>query len=198
MGVGWSRTEFEALGVPFHRRGRLTDDYLSALHAHWSEEIASVQTGSVTFREIHTQPAPVRRPHPPVWVGGSSAAAIRRAARFGDGWHPLNASLDWLERGLALLREQAVRCRRPTPAFVPRIKVRLADAVVDDVDRRPGQGNLDQVRRDLSQLEGMGASYVVLDTYHGDPAELADPASAQRTVDALLQHAIDPPRQILR
>jgi probable F420-dependent oxidoreductase len=198
IGVGWSRTEFEALGVPFQRRGRLTDDYLSALHAHWSEEIASVKTGSVAFREIHTQPAPVRRPHPPVWVGGSSAAAIRRAARFGDAWHPLNASLEWLERGTVLLREEAARCRRPTPAFTPRIKVRLTETVLENGDRRPGQGTLDQIRRDLSQLEAMGASYVVLDTYHGDPAELTDPTSAQRTLDALLDHAIDPLRQTLR
>jgi probable F420-dependent oxidoreductase len=198
VGVGWSRTEFEALGVPFQRRGRLTDDYLSALHAHWSAEIATLQTAAVAFREIHTQPAPVRRPHPPVWVGGSSAAAIRRAARLGDAWHPLNASLEWLERGLALLGEEAARCQRPTPAFVPRIKVRLTDAVLDNNDRRPGQGNLDQIRRDLAQLERMGASYVVLDTYHGDPAELADPPSAQRTLDALLERAIDPPRRRLR
>jgi probable F420-dependent oxidoreductase len=198
IGVGWARTEFEALGAPFQRRGRVTDDYLGALHAHWAEDIASVQTGSVAFRDIHTQPAPVRRPHPPVWVGGSSTAAIRRAAGFGDAWHPLNASLEWLERGLTLLREEAERKQRPTPAFVPRIKVRLTDTRLDDVDRRPGQGNLDQIRRDLAHLATLGASYVVLDTYHGDPAELAEPASAQRTLDALLAHAIDLIKQTLR
>jgi probable F420-dependent oxidoreductase len=198
VGVGWARAEFEALGVPFQQRGRLTDDYLIALQAHWSEQIATVQTASVAFRDVHTRPAPVRRPHPPVWVGGSSPAAIRRAARFGNGWHPLNASLDWLRQGLVLLHEEAERCQRPMPAFVPRIKVRLSDALVSDPDRRPGQGTLDQVRRDLADLADLGATYVVLDTYHGDPTELAEPSFAQHTLDALLEHAIDPARQALR
>jgi probable F420-dependent oxidoreductase len=198
VGVGWSRAEFEALGVPFRRRGRLTDDYLTALHAHWSEEIAGVETGSVSFREIHTRPAPVRRPHPPVWIGGSSSAAVRRTARFGDAWHPLNLSLEALAHGLALLREAAERRERPTPAFAPRIKVRLTDAALSTADRRPGQGSLDQIRRDLADLAELGATYVVLDTYHGDPAELTDSASPVRTLEALVEHAIDPVGQGLR
>ena len=172
VGVGWARLEFEALGVPFERRGRLTDDYLAAL---------SVQ------------------PHPPIWVGGHSAAAIRRAARFGDAWHPLNAPLDWLrDEGLPRLRAEAERHNRPMPGFAPRIKVRLSDARLDEADRRPGQGSLDQIRADFDALASLNAEYVVLDTYHGRPEELTDTSSAQRTLEVLVDRVIDAPGQTLR
>jgi alkanesulfonate monooxygenase SsuD/methylene tetrahydromethanopterin reductase-like flavin-dependent oxidoreductase (luciferase family) len=171
VGVGWARTEFEALGVPYERRGRLTDAYL----------------------------ATVRAPHPPIWVGGASPAAIRRAARYGDAWHPLNARLDWLATdGLPRLRDEAERAQRAVPVFAPRIKLRLTEHPLDDARRRPGQGTLDQVRRDLAALSELGAEYIVLDTYLGDPLELADPAALLHPVQVLLEQAIDPAGQRLR
>jgi alkanesulfonate monooxygenase SsuD/methylene tetrahydromethanopterin reductase-like flavin-dependent oxidoreductase (luciferase family) len=172
VGAGWARAEFEALGVPFERRGRLTDACLIALQA---------------------------QPHPPVWVGGHTPAAIRRAARFGDGWHPLNVRIDWLvEQGLPLLRHAAEQLQRPQPAFVPRIKVRVTDAPLPDGDRRPGQGSLAQVHEDFAELGRLGATYVVLDTYHGQPEELTRPSEAQKTLDLLVERVIDPPNQTLR
>jgi len=171
VGVGWATAEFEALGVPFDRRGRLTDAYLAS----------------------------IRPPHPPVWVGGASPAAIRRAARYGDAWHPLNARLDWLvTTGLPMLRQQADRLRRPVPAFAPRIKLRLSEQPLDEVDRRPGQGTLDQVRGDLAALAELGAEYIVLDAYLGNPVELSDPGALLHPVQVLLEHAIDPSGERLR
>jgi alkanesulfonate monooxygenase SsuD/methylene tetrahydromethanopterin reductase-like flavin-dependent oxidoreductase (luciferase family) len=172
VGAGWARAEFAALGVPFERRGRLTDESLAALAA---------------------------TPHPPLWVGGHTAAAIRRTARFGDAWHPLNVRLDWLvEQGLPLLREAAQQYQRPQPAFAPRIKVRVTDTPLSDAERRPGQGSVAQIRQDFAELARLGATYVVLDTYHGQPEELTRPAEAQRTLDLLVERVIDPPNQALR
>jgi probable F420-dependent oxidoreductase len=199
VGAGWARAEFEALGVPFERRGQVTDDYLSALLAHWADDVAAVDTPSVHFHAVHTAPRPVQQPHPPIWVGGHSPAAIRRTARFGDAWHPLNVRLDWLaEQGLPRLREHARRLERPLPAFAPRIKVLLTDRPLPEADRRPGQGTLDQIRHDLDRLGALGAEYVVLDTYHGDPAELTDTAVAQYTLEMLVEHVIDAAGQTLR
>jgi probable F420-dependent oxidoreductase len=199
VGTGWARAEFEALGVPFHQRGRLTDDFLAALKTHWTEDVATVHNASVHFDNVQTLPRPVRRPYPPVWVGGHSNAAIRRAAVHGDAWHPLNVRLDWLaESGLPLLRAESETARRPVPAFVPRIKVRLTDTPLDDGDRRPGQGTLDQVRGDLAELERLGAQYVVFDTYHGQAEDLAHEAETERLLDLLVNQVIDAPRQILR
>jgi probable F420-dependent oxidoreductase len=199
VGVGWAKAEFEALGVPFHQRGRLTDDYLRALQVLWTEDVASLDTPSVRFRDVHTSPRPLQRPHPPLWVGGQSPAAIRRAARYGDAWHPLNARLEWLaETGLPLLRRAADEAGRPVPAFAPRIRVRLTDTPLADTERTPGQGTLDQIRRDLDSLAGLGAEWLVFDTYHGQPAELTDHETPRRTLERIVEHALDLPHGTVR
>ncbi|MGH3373119.1 MAG: LLM class flavin-dependent oxidoreductase, partial [Actinoallomurus sp.] len=71
VGAGWARQEFEALGVAFERRGRLTDEHLTAVRSAW-ENVADYGRGPV-----------------PIWVGGNSDAGLRRAVRLGDAWHPL-------------------------------------------------------------------------------------------------------------
>jgi alkanesulfonate monooxygenase SsuD/methylene tetrahydromethanopterin reductase-like flavin-dependent oxidoreductase (luciferase family) len=199
VGAGWARAEFEALGVRFDQRGRLTDEFLRVLQVHWTQDVAALDGASVSFRDVSTLPRPVSRPHPPIWVGGHSPAAIRRTAVFGQAWHPLNVRLDWLvATGLPLLRAETERAERPLPAFAPRLKVRVTETPLGDPDRRPGQGTLDQIRRDLAELQEVGAQYVVFDTYHGRPEELSDASAARRTIDLLLTHVVDAPAQQLR
>jgi len=199
VGVGWAQAEFAALGVPFSQRGRLSDEYLTILQTCWSHEVASAETRSVGFAEVHTAPPPKRQPHPPVWVGGSSHAAIYRAARFGDAWHPLNVPLEWLARdGLPTLRRMAEECQRPTPAFAPRIRVRVTDTPLDAAERGPGQGTLDQIRRDMEALARLEPEYVVLDTYSGHPADLLNAEPAQRTLDVFVEKVVDLTRGSLR
>src|SRR5499426_592280 len=89
VGVGWAKQEFEALGLPFERRGAMSSDYLAAIKTAWTSDPASYSGPFVSFRDVQTGPSPVRTPHPPVWVGGGSEAAMRRAVRLGDAWHPI-------------------------------------------------------------------------------------------------------------
>jgi probable F420-dependent oxidoreductase len=199
VGAGWARKEFEALGASFARRGRVSDDYLAVLHVHWSQSVASAESPSVRFIDVHTAPAPTRRPHPPIWVGGHSPAAIRRAARFGDAWHPLNVGLEWLTgEGLPRMRRAADEAHRPMPAFAPRIRVRVTDTPLEDAERRPGQGTLDQIRRDMDLLARLEPAYVVLDTYTGQPADLTRSDESRRTLDVLLDRVLDLPHESLR
>ncbi len=161
VGVGWARQEFEALGVPFTERGRLTDEHLVTLRRAWREEA-----------EDHAARIPV-------WVGGNSAAAIRRAVRFGDAWHPLRVTLPWLRSALA---------KHELPAFAPRIALRLTAAPVDDPDRLAGTGTLEQVLDDLDQLRRLGADTVLLDPYHGDPQDTRRPRAAWQALTAVATH----------
>ena len=99
VGVGWARDEFEALGIDFSKRGAIANDYLAAIKTLWTEELASYVGAFVSFQDVQTTPKPVRDPHPPIWVGGSSQAALRRAVRYGDGWHPIHVRTDgWSRR----------------------------------------------------------------------------------------------------
>lgn len=149
-GVGWARQEFEALGVPFERRGAMTDDYLAAIKACWTTDVASHDGPLVRFRDVHTAPRPVPAPHQPIWVGGSSDAALRRAVRLGDAWHPIRIRIGWLrDQGVPRLREIAAAEGRPVPALCPRMRLRLTEATLPDDGRLAGEGTLDLPRETL-------------------------------------------------
>ena len=90
VGIGWSREEFDALGVPFERRAARTAEYVDAMRTLWRDEIASFDGEFVGFDGIRVNPKPVRDGRLPVVFGGNSAAALRRAATTGDGWYGFN------------------------------------------------------------------------------------------------------------
>ena len=87
VGVGWSRDEFEALGVPFARRAARTAEYVAAMRALWREDVASFDGEFVRFTSVRSNPKPPRDRRVPVVVGGNTDAALRRVAAWGDGWY---------------------------------------------------------------------------------------------------------------
>jgi len=160
VGVGWARQEFDALGVPFERRGRLTDDHLRAMRAAWADE-DDYRSGPI-----------------PIWVGGNGDAGLRRAIRLGQAWHPLRMTLPWLRDAAYRLKAVANELDRPVPALAPRIVLRLTGAPVSGPDRRAGEGTVEQVLGDLEELRLLGAESVVLDPFDEDPAETLRPETA--------------------
>lgn len=199
IGLGWARQEFDALGIPFERRGALADDYLAAMKAFWTNDVASYEGRFVSFRDVHTAPRPVRQPHPPIWVAGKSEAAFRRAVRFGDGWHPLEFRVDWVrDVGLPRLRAVAEAEGKPAPAFCPRIKLKLTAQPLPDDERLAGQGTLDQVRADIETLAELGATYLVFDPYMKDPEITRHPEKAWAALATLAERVLDLDRGTLR
>jgi probable F420-dependent oxidoreductase len=90
VGAGWMREEFDALGAPpFHHRGTVTDEFLTAFRTLWSEDAPAFHADHVKFSDVIFRPKPVQRPIP-IWVGGESPAALRRTVRFGDAWYPVS------------------------------------------------------------------------------------------------------------
>ena len=89
-GAGWMKEEFEALNAPaFEERGRVTDEWLQAFKILWTEDAPSFEGRHVRFANVSFLPKPVQKPHPPIWVGGESPPALRRAVRYGDAWFPI-------------------------------------------------------------------------------------------------------------
>jgi probable F420-dependent oxidoreductase len=155
LGVGWSEPEFTALGLRFADRGRQTDEYLAAIAAALSSPTVSQSGSFASYRDVDTGPSSVRRPHLPIWVGGSVPAAIRRAVRFGQAWHPINIGVDWArETGLPLLRAVADELSLPVPAFCPRVKAGVVDP---------------------RAFFDLGAEYVVVDTNPDHPDDRRSP-----------------------
>jgi probable F420-dependent oxidoreductase len=90
VGIGWLREEFEALNVPFSQRGRRTDEYLQVIKSLWTEDTSSFEGDLYRLPACRMYPKPVQSPHPAVLVGGETRAAMRRAARHGQGWFSFN------------------------------------------------------------------------------------------------------------
>jgi alkanesulfonate monooxygenase SsuD/methylene tetrahydromethanopterin reductase-like flavin-dependent oxidoreductase (luciferase family) len=175
VGVGWAREEFGALGVPFRDRGRLTDAHLLAIRAAWQDD------------------TDYRSGHIPLWIGGNSDAALRRAVRLGDAWHPLRFTPGWMAEAAGRLAACAADQGRPAPALMPRIALRLTEAPVtasvSGEDRLAGHGTIDQIMADLGQLRSLGADTVVLDPFNGDHRETTQPERAWRTLATVAERA---------
>jgi probable F420-dependent oxidoreductase len=112
-GVGWMREEFEAIGAPpFEERGAVGDEYIRAFRELWSSENPVFHGKYCDFSNVTFSPKPVQRPGPPIWVGGESPAALRRAGRLGDGWYPIANNPNYPLLTVEQYRAAVARVRR--------------------------------------------------------------------------------------
>ena len=112
VGVGWLKEEFDALNVPWDRRGRRTDEYLDVLRTLWTDDTSAYQGETYVLPPCEMFPKPLQQPHPPVHFGGETQPALRRTARFGHGWHTFNRSPEELAEGLTALDAELRRAGR--------------------------------------------------------------------------------------
>jgi len=112
VGLGSKATsasnEFDVFGVPFSKRAPLTDEYIEAMQAIWTQPLASYSGEHVVFKDAEIFPKPKQRPYPPLWVGGWTDFAARRTGRLGDGWVPGWLSPSEMARGTQIVRDTAV------------------------------------------------------------------------------------------
>lgn len=115
VGVGGEHPkEFEVSGVPVRERGARTDEALDVLRRLWTSERTSFAGRFHAFEDLPATLQPFRRPHPPIWIGGRSPAALRRAAEFGDGWFPGFVTAEgFRERSTRLDELCSARARNP-------------------------------------------------------------------------------------
>ena len=173
VGVGWLREEFEALGAPdFDRRGAVSDEYLRIFKALWTQEPASYHGEFYRFDSVRCLPHPVQKPHPPIWVGGHSKAALRRVARLGDGWHPVGANPavplrpPELRALLDDLRRLTEAEGRDFSTLTISYKAPIYDSgqgVDGGAERRPFSGSQQAIADDIGTFAGLGVSELIFD-----------------------------------
>lgn len=150
LGIGWLPEELAAVGVSPARRGARADEYLRCLGAIWTDEVVEHHGDFYTVPRCRVDPKPVQRPHPPVLLGGTADAALRRAGRMAAGWiSSSRADLTRIDETIAVVREAAIDAGRDPQGlrFVCRgvVKVRVGA-------RAPLVGSLDEIQDDLAQL----------------------------------------------
>jgi len=111
LGLGWVRQEFEALDVPFANRGRRADSYLQVMRALWEDDPSVCDTPDYRLPPVRHWPKPMQRPLP-VHIGGNTDGALRRTARFGNGWYAFNLAPDEVSERAALLETELARVGR--------------------------------------------------------------------------------------
>jgi probable F420-dependent oxidoreductase len=197
VGAGWFSQEFEALGVPFDKRGALMDEYIEAIKVLWSSPgPASFQGPTIRFENVLCEPKPVQQPYPPLWIGGGSEAALRRAAKLGSAWHPSSRHSETVAEKSAILGQMAAAEERKPPAIQMRATLHLLTEGDTSTTRESLIGTLEEVRSEIHRYAAIGVDGFVLDTFYGSPlVENKDPGEVittlQRFASALMPESKD-------
>ena len=180
-GVGWMEEEFELLDAPpFAERGAVTNEYLQAFIELWTKDDPKFEGKYVNFSDITFLPKPVQKPYPPIWIGGQSKPAIRRAAQIGDCWHPVGAipaaplEPEELAENLVLLHQYAEKAGRDPATIQVSVKAPLYDAGDSSGPRRRFSGSSDEVRQDIQTYSDVGVTHLIFDFRTGDPKQTED------------------------
>lgn len=103
VGVGWREDEFKGTGIPFQRRGKVTDECLQIILQAWERGAVDFTGEFYSIAAVKMEFQPAQKPRPQIWIGGNGSQAIARAARFGDYWIPTDYTLDEYKQGLPRL-----------------------------------------------------------------------------------------------
>lgn len=164
IGVGWFEEEFEVLGQDFHNRGARTNEGLELMKALWDDDPVTFEGTHYRVENASFAPKPVQQPSPPIWVAGGSKAALRRAARYGDAWHPVRPSFETLERSIAELYGYLEDEGRAPGSVEIAIKCPVVfQAGPPGADQAPTQGRPADIADALKRYRDLGASHFVLD-----------------------------------
>ena len=165
VGLGWMPEEFASNKAVLEDRGAVTDEHIEVFKVACMNDVPEyhgkhVQTSGMVFF-----PRPVQQPHPPVWIGGNSQYAIRRAARLGDAWHGIRLTPSQIAEMRESLRVECERHdREPSEVQVTlRATLELGDAKQDSSGQRvPLTGRTQQILDDVRRYEDAGLDYLVL------------------------------------
>lgn len=161
VGVGWMREEFEALQMPFERRGARADETLEAFRVLFSDPTPSYAGRYVRFPEVGFEPKPVQE-RLPIWVGGSTEAAFRRTARFGDGFHAAFQPRDEVAAAWARVRELCEKEGRDPGGLELSLRVYLDPASAMNPELSLA-GSAQQMSDTIGALAELGVEHVLLD-----------------------------------
>lgn len=158
--VGHLEQEFEVLNVPFAERGRITDEYLQALKECWVAKNPHFEGEYIQFKEIAVEPKPLQQPHPPIFIGGNSKAAMRRAAKFGDGWIPWLVTREELPECIEYMRQQEGFEEKGNrfEVVMPTTAYNVEDYSHQEMGQTKIASERDEILRDIELLKNAGAT----------------------------------------
>jgi probable F420-dependent oxidoreductase len=173
-GVGWMREEFEAIGAPsYDERGAVGDEYIRAFKELWTSDNPTFEGKYCRFANVAFAPKPVQKPHPPIWTGGESPAALRRAGRLANVWYPIGSNPRFPVGTPTQFAEYAARVKRySTEAGRDSSSLDFAYSAnwyndqqaqtLPDGQRRPLTGTPQQIADDIKRYEELGVRHMMV------------------------------------
>jgi probable F420-dependent oxidoreductase len=186
LGAGWMAEEFPPVGAPpFAERGAVTDEYIAVYRELWSKQKPSFRGKYAEIKGILFEPKPVQKNGIPIWIGGESQPAMRRAARLGDGWYPISCNprhpLDTLARftpAATALRGMAEKAGRdPAKIALSYFAAGYSGGkavAADDGTRTLFTGSPDDIAADIAAMRALGVSSLLLNCYRADLKQMLD------------------------
>ncbi len=170
--VGWLAEEFEALGIPFKERGARSNEALKIMKLLWTETEPKFEGRFFKFAGITAEPKPLQKPHPPIWIGGSSTAALKRAAEFAEAWHPTHRPIEEIAAGAMQFKALAkAQGRDPnTLQVIVRAPLRVVAGGTAQESRPLLVGTPEQIVEDIGTYREAGVTGFMFDTFYGNPA----------------------------
>jgi probable F420-dependent oxidoreductase len=171
LGAGWSEQEFGYLDANFKDRGRMLDEAILLLRQLWSEPEKAFRGSFFRFENQTFAPPPAQEGGPPIWIGGSSNAALRRAASYGDGWHSAGMAPEDFK-----VKADALAALRPGRRLILSSRVNANPPST----RRPGSyafpEDVPRQREAIARYAEAGCSYLAMNFWHGDTEAFEDAA----------------------
>ncbi|MDB6060580.1 MAG: class F420-dependent oxidoreductase [Verrucomicrobiaceae bacterium] len=163
FGVGWLKEEFDMLGVNFHERGAMADEYIAAMIELWTKESPAYEGKYVSFKNIGFAPKPVQKPYLPIWFGGDAEPVLRRVARFGNGWSPFRTPPEKFPECIDYIRSQPEHNGRPLDIFfaLEMLNVGAHHEILDD-PRAPGNWDVQKIIDQIGWLKQLGVTETIV------------------------------------
>jgi alkanesulfonate monooxygenase SsuD/methylene tetrahydromethanopterin reductase-like flavin-dependent oxidoreductase (luciferase family) len=170
--IGWMEGEFDALGVPFKERVSRSEEALELFRTLWTQEHPEIETKHHHLHDVTFSPMPLQKPRPPLYVGGNSDGALRRVARFGDGWHSTSTTVDGFRQSVETVRRfWAEAGREGAPALSLRIplvidgvhRAAVDMALIHGRGRHVITGSVATIVEELRGFQALGCDHVALE-----------------------------------
>lgn len=169
LGLGWSKDEYDASGIPFSHKGGRADEYMQVLKRIWTDDVVEFRGQFYNIPASKIGPKPVQKPHPPILLGAYSPKAFPRIVNYADGWIPIAGSvpLEQQEQAINGLREAARKANKDPSnirIFVlsyPNVLDSSSQSSSSNQPRSPMSGTIDQIGSDIDRFKAMGAEHII-------------------------------------
>jgi len=195
-GVGWMREEFEAIGAPaYDERGSVGDEYIRAFKELWTSDNPAFEGKYCRFANVAFAPKPVQKPHPPIWVGGESPAALCRAGRLADAWYPIGTNPRYPVGTPEQFAEYAARVKRHAQEAgrdASALDFAYSASWLNDQqaqtlpngERRSLTGTPQQIAGDIKRYEDLGVRHIMVNLQGDTQAQTLE--RMQRFADRIM------------